>query len=229
MKSRQSWAELYALDVDRAGGRAGVPPDLPAVPVGHPVRRASSRRRSCRRRASLLRSSVCPDPQSSRPSNNCSPKAMPPAGRARGPTSPLIFPSLSAAVHGRRQRPASAVKTAASSRDVGDFIDVTVQSDERPFNLGRTLVDARTAELWRKLSARSLRSLWTASPRLWRPARHAGAAQVRLRLSPGRARRAMRARTDRDHRGHPASHRYRYPCHAGPGQGGLDRRSRILR
>jgi hypothetical protein len=35
---------------------------------------------------------------------------------------------------------------------------VTTQSDERPFNLGRTLVDARTAELWRKLSARSLRS-----------------------------------------------------------------------
>jgi GntR family transcriptional regulator/MocR family aminotransferase len=35
---------------------------------------------------------------------------------------------------------------------------VTAQSDERPFNLGRTLVDARTAELWRKLSARTLRS-----------------------------------------------------------------------
>ncbi|WP_334484871.1 PLP-dependent aminotransferase family protein [Bradyrhizobium algeriense] len=33
-----------------------------------------------------------------------------------------------------------------------------MQSDERPFNLGRTLVDARTAELWRKLSARMLRS-----------------------------------------------------------------------
>ena len=38
------------------------------------------------------------------------------------------------------------------------FVDVTAQSDERPFNLGRTLVDARTAELWRKLSARTLRS-----------------------------------------------------------------------
>ena len=35
---------------------------------------------------------------------------------------------------------------------------MTEQSDERPFNLGRTLVDARTAELWRKLSARTLRS-----------------------------------------------------------------------
>ena len=35
---------------------------------------------------------------------------------------------------------------------------MTTQNDERPFNLGRTLVDARTAELWRKLSARTLRS-----------------------------------------------------------------------
>jgi GntR family transcriptional regulator/MocR family aminotransferase len=40
-----------------------------------------------------------------------------------------------------------------------DFVDVTVPSDERPFNLGRTLVDARTKELWRKSSARVFRSL----------------------------------------------------------------------
>src|SRR6185295_3755340 len=37
--------------------------------------------------------------------------------------------------------------------------DVTVQSDQRPFNLGRTLIDDRTLELWRKLSARTFRSL----------------------------------------------------------------------
>lgn len=40
-----------------------------------------------------------------------------------------------------------------------DFADVTVQSDQRPFNLGRTLVDTRTTELWRKVSARVFRSL----------------------------------------------------------------------
>ena len=34
-----------------------------------------------------------------------------------------------------------------------------MQSDERPFNLGRTLMDARTMELWRKVSARVFRSL----------------------------------------------------------------------
>ena len=37
--------------------------------------------------------------------------------------------------------------------------DVTAQSDERPFNLGRTLVDARTARQWRRLTARSLRAM----------------------------------------------------------------------
>ena len=45
---------------------------------------------------------------------------------------------------------------AASFQGLGGFIDVTAQSDERPFNLGRTLLDARTVELWRKLSARTL-------------------------------------------------------------------------
>ena len=40
-----------------------------------------------------------------------------------------------------------------------NFVDVTMQDDDRPFNLGRTLVDARTAELWRKMSARTFRRL----------------------------------------------------------------------
>jgi len=40
-----------------------------------------------------------------------------------------------------------------------DFVDVTAQDEERPFNLGRTLVDARTSALWRKSSARVFRSL----------------------------------------------------------------------
>jgi GntR family transcriptional regulator/MocR family aminotransferase len=40
-----------------------------------------------------------------------------------------------------------------------DFVDVTAQDEERPFNLGRTLVDARTTALWRKSSARVFRAL----------------------------------------------------------------------
>jgi GntR family transcriptional regulator/MocR family aminotransferase len=38
-------------------------------------------------------------------------------------------------------------------------VDVTMQSDDRPFNLGRTLIDARTADQWRRLSARALRTM----------------------------------------------------------------------
>ena len=63
-------------------------------------------------------------------------------------------------VEGRRSKSGtrrSAVSIA--SPPTKDFIDVTVQDEERPFNLGRTLVDARTTALWRKSSARVFRSL----------------------------------------------------------------------
>jgi GntR family transcriptional regulator / MocR family aminotransferase len=67
------------------------------------------------------------------------------------------------AVEGRnpkRKRPAAIARSDAIEAPLRrDFVDVTVQSDERPFNLGRTLVDARTKELWRKVSARVFRSL----------------------------------------------------------------------
>jgi GntR family transcriptional regulator / MocR family aminotransferase len=43
-------------------------------------------------------------------------------------------------------------------RGIGDFIDVTKQGDQRPFNLGRTLVDVRTIDLWRRLAARAFRA-----------------------------------------------------------------------
>jgi GntR family transcriptional regulator/MocR family aminotransferase len=60
----------------------------------------------------------------------------------------------------RRKKPvAGSTSNAAQMQSIGDFVDVTVQSDERPFNLGRTLVDDRTVELWRKLNARAIRSL----------------------------------------------------------------------
>lgn len=42
---------------------------------------------------------------------------------------------------------------------VGDFVDVTLQNNDRPFNLGRTLIDSRTREVWRKLTARVFRSI----------------------------------------------------------------------
>jgi GntR family transcriptional regulator / MocR family aminotransferase len=61
----------------------------------------------------------------------------------------------------KRGKPSAAI---SGSAEVGaplrrDFVDVTEQSDERPFNLGRTLVDDRTMQLWRRASARAFRSL----------------------------------------------------------------------
>ena len=113
---------------------------------------------NCPRRANSQCNSVFPGPLSSRLSNSFLLKAIPSARKAREPTSRPIFLNHSRAIRGRRKRQASVAQTAALPSEPGGFLDVTSQNDERPFNLGRTLVDARTAELWRKLSARSLRS-----------------------------------------------------------------------
>jgi GntR family transcriptional regulator / MocR family aminotransferase len=60
----------------------------------------------------------------------------------------------------RAKRPVAITRSAATKAPpFGELVDVTVQSEERPFNLGRTLVDARTAELWRRTSARVFRRL----------------------------------------------------------------------
>ena len=122
-------------------------------------RGACGRERSCRLRGSLPRSSACRAPPWSRPMSSFSPKAIRPAGTGPAPTSRPTFPSRSKGLRSdakslRRQfRP----RPCPCSR-CGDFVDVTVQSDQRPFNLGRTLIDDRTLELWRKLDARTFRS-----------------------------------------------------------------------
>jgi GntR family transcriptional regulator / MocR family aminotransferase len=54
-----------------------------------------------------------------------------------------------------RRRPAAP----ASARAFAEFAPSTAQADERPFNTGRTLVDARTIEIWRKLTHRAVRTL----------------------------------------------------------------------
>ena len=61
----------------------------------------------------------------------------------------------------RRTAP-RAIKRAAvptSARDFPDFERSAVQGEARPFNTGRTLVDARTAETWRRLTHRAVRGL----------------------------------------------------------------------
>src|SRR6516164_3155626 len=47
----------------------------------------------------------------------------------------------------------------ASARAFAELAPSTAQADERPFNTGRTLVDARTIEIWRKLTHRAVRTL----------------------------------------------------------------------
>ncbi|MGO8915548.1 MAG: PLP-dependent aminotransferase family protein [Stellaceae bacterium] len=47
----------------------------------------------------------------------------------------------------------------AAAQAFADFAASTAQADERPFNTGRTLTDARTVEIWRKLTHRAVRSL----------------------------------------------------------------------
>jgi GntR family transcriptional regulator/MocR family aminotransferase len=73
-----------------------------------------------------------------------------------------ISPDLPEPIEGtsqRRKKAAAIPSRAVAMQPLGDFVDVTVQSDQRPFNLGRTLIDDRSLELWRKLSARTFRSL----------------------------------------------------------------------
>jgi GntR family transcriptional regulator/MocR family aminotransferase len=75
-----------------------------------------------------------------------------------------VSPDLPEPVEGRggkrgKRTPTNPRPVAIETPMPADFADVTVQSEERPFNLGRTLVDARTMELWRKVSARIFRQL----------------------------------------------------------------------
>jgi GntR family transcriptional regulator / MocR family aminotransferase len=157
VKSRQSWAELYAFGVDRAKD----------VPV---FRQIYLQLRSAILSGTLRRGTKLPSTRELAAQLGVSRSAVVSAfeqllaeGYASGKKGAGTYiasdlPEPFAAIHGRRKRPVSAAKAAVSSREPGGFVDVTTQSDERAFNLGRTLVDARTAELWRKLSARSLRS-----------------------------------------------------------------------
>jgi GntR family transcriptional regulator/MocR family aminotransferase len=157
VKSTQSWAEIYACEVDRAA-------DAPVFrEIYLQLRSAilSGRLRPATKLPSTrdLAAQLCV----SRSAVVSAFEQLLAEGYAFGKKGAGTYiasdlPEPFEAIHGRKKQPASVAKTAASFRDLGGFDDVTAQSDERPFNLGCTLVDARTGELWRKLSARTLRS-----------------------------------------------------------------------
>lgn len=159
MKRRQGWADLYAFEVTRAD-------DTPLFRQLYlQLRSAILSRRlrpgtklpSTRELAAQLgvsRSAVVAAYEQLLAEGYT-------AGRHGSGT--YISPDLPPAIDGspqRRKKPAAAITSAITPiQPFSDFVDVTAQSDQRPFNLGRTLVDLRTAELWRKLSARSFRAL----------------------------------------------------------------------
>jgi GntR family transcriptional regulator/MocR family aminotransferase len=157
VKSRHSWAELYAFEVDRAAD----------APVFHQV---YLQLRSAILSGTLRPATKLPSTRELAAQLGVSRSAVVSAfeqlvaegyvlgKKGAGTYIAADLPEPFEAIHGRDKRPALAIKTAAPFRDLGGFVDVTSQSDERPFNLGRTMVDARTIELWRKLSARTLRS-----------------------------------------------------------------------
>jgi GntR family transcriptional regulator/MocR family aminotransferase len=158
VKNRQSWAELYAFEIDRAADAPvfrQIYLQLRSAILSGTLRPATKlpSTRDLAVQLGVSRSAVVSAFEQLLAEGYASGKKG--AGTYIAPGLPEPFE----AIHGRKKRLASVAKTAASSRDLRGFADVTEQSDERPFNLGRTLVDARTAELWRKLSARTLRSL----------------------------------------------------------------------
>jgi GntR family transcriptional regulator/MocR family aminotransferase len=157
VKSRQGWAGLYAFEVDRAA-------DAPVF------RQVYLQLRSAILSGALRPATKLPSTRELAAQLGVSRSAVVAAfeqllaeGYAFGKKGAGTYiasdlPAPFEAIRGRRKRSISIPKPAASARELGDFVDVTSQSDERPFNLGRTLIDARTAELWRKLNARTLRS-----------------------------------------------------------------------
>ena len=68
-----------------------------------------------------------------------------------------ISADLPEAIDGATRRPKA--RPRALPAPVEDFILSLQQSDERPFNTGRSRVDARTTEAWRRLSQRTCRAL----------------------------------------------------------------------
>jgi GntR family transcriptional regulator/MocR family aminotransferase len=57
----------------------------------------------------------------------------------------------------RLKRPAAAPRLQAA-RELPTFPDAMIESEDRPFSTARTLMDARTVEVWRRLTQRAFRS-----------------------------------------------------------------------
>ena len=159
MKNQQGWADLYAYRVDRAG-------EAPLFRQIYAQMRSAILSRSLRAGAKLpssrelavrlavSRTAVVAAYEQLLAEGYVTGKAG--AGTYIAADLPEPFAGTSPR---QRKRTAPVAKAMVSpARPAHDVPDVTAHSDNRPFNPGRTLVDARTVALWRKLTARSLRS-----------------------------------------------------------------------
>jgi len=146
MKSRESWAELYAFEVNRADNS----------PL---FRQLYQQLRSAILSRRLRPGTKLPSTRELSSQLGVSRSAAVAAYEqllAEGYTSgrrgsgTYVSSELAEPVEGNAQRgkrPVAAIKSNATQmHSIGDFVDVTVQSEERPFNLGRTRVDARTID-----------------------------------------------------------------------------------
>lgn len=80
-------------------------------------------------------------------------------GRAGSGT--FVSTELTGLIGRASRRPARRAKPPPVPLPAQTFADLersTAQTDERPFNTGRTLTDARTVEIWRKLTHQAVRS-----------------------------------------------------------------------
>jgi GntR family transcriptional regulator/MocR family aminotransferase len=155
--AEQGWAELYAWQLDRRSRtplsrqlymqvRAGVLAGALAPGTKLPSSRAMSSR------LKLARASVVAAYEQLLAEGYIE-------GRAGSGT--YVSTDLAGLV-ARPSRPRIVRKTRpipGAAQAFAEFAQSTAQADVRPFNTGRTLVDARTVDVWRKLTHRAARSL----------------------------------------------------------------------
>jgi len=156
MRNQQGWAGLYAFRVDRKS-------DAPLFRQVYAQIRSVILSRTLRAGAKLPSSrELATRLAVSRTAVVAAYEQLLAEGYVTGKTGAgtYIAADLPEPFAGTRPKPVKRAPTAgkamlAPAREVPD---ITAHSDNRPFNPGRTLLDARTAELWRKLTARSLRA-----------------------------------------------------------------------
>jgi GntR family transcriptional regulator/MocR family aminotransferase len=166
VKSRHSWAQLYALEVNRAADAPvfrQIYQQLRSAILSGALRPAAKlpSTRELAAQLGVSRSAVVSAFEQLLAEGYVFGKKG--AGTYIAPDLPEPF----ATVHGRRKRTASTGKTAASFQSLGGFIDVTARSDERPFNPGAHAPRCSHRGIVAQAQRTHPAVLWAVSPWLW--------------------------------------------------------------